>query len=36
VEQAGVKEQEVDDLIFRCVLQAGKGQAPARQWAIKA
>jgi acetyl-CoA C-acetyltransferase len=36
VEQAGVKTQEVDDLIFGCVLQAGQGQAPARQAAIKA
>src|SRR5512140_3550962 len=36
VEQAGVKADEVDDLIFGCVLQAGQGQAPARQAAIKA
>jgi acetyl-CoA C-acetyltransferase len=36
VEQAGVNAQEVDDLIFGCVLQAGQGQAPARQAAIKA
>jgi acetyl-CoA C-acetyltransferase len=36
VEQAGVKAEEVDDLIFGCVLQAGQGQAPARQAAIKA
>jgi len=36
VEQAGVKPTEVDDLIFGCVLQAGQGQAPARQAAIKA
>ena len=36
VEQAGVKPAEVDDLIFGCVLQAGQGQAPARQAAIKA
>ena len=36
VEQAGVKPGEVDDLIFGCVLQAGQGQAPARQAAIKA
>jgi acetyl-CoA C-acetyltransferase len=36
VEQAGVKPDEVDDLIFGCVLQAGQGQAPARQAAIKA
>ena len=36
VEQAGVKPNEVDDLIFGCVLQAGQGQAPARQAALKA
>src|SRR5512147_2101730 len=36
VEQAGVKPYEVDDLIFGCVLQAGQGQAPARQAALKA
>ena len=36
VEQAGVKPQEVDDLIFGCVLQAGQGQAPARQAALGA
>jgi acetyl-CoA C-acetyltransferase len=36
VEQAGVKPNEVDDVIFGCVLQAGQGQAPARQAAISA
>jgi acetyl-CoA C-acetyltransferase len=36
IEQAGVKPNEVDDLLFGCVLQAGQGQAPARQAAIKA
>jgi acetyl-CoA C-acetyltransferase len=36
VEQAGVKPGEVDDVLFGCVLQAGQGQAPARQAAIKA
>jgi acetyl-CoA C-acetyltransferase len=36
VEQAGVKPDEVDDVIFGCVLQAGQGQAPARQAAIYA
>jgi acetyl-CoA C-acetyltransferase len=36
IEQAGVKPTEVDDLIFGCVLQAGQGQAPARQAALKA
>ena len=36
IEQAGVKPTEVDDLIFGNVLQAGQGQAPARQAALKA
>ena len=36
VEQAGVKASEVDDLIFGNVLQAGQGQAPARQAALGA
>jgi acetyl-CoA C-acetyltransferase len=36
VEQAGVKANEVDDVIFGCVLPAGQGQAPARQAALKA
>jgi len=36
IEQAGVKANEVDDLIFGCVLPAGQGQAPARQAALKA
>jgi acetyl-CoA C-acetyltransferase len=36
IEQAGVKPNEVDELLFGCVLQAGQGQAPARQAAIKA
>jgi acetyl-CoA C-acetyltransferase len=36
VEQAGVKPGEVDDVIFGCVLQAGQGQAPARQAALGA
>ncbi len=36
VEQAGVKPSEVDDLIFGNVLQAGQGQAPARQAALGA
>jgi acetyl-CoA C-acetyltransferase len=36
VEQAGVKPGEVDDVLFGCVLQAGQGQAPARQAALKA
>jgi acetyl-CoA C-acetyltransferase len=36
LEQAGVKPNEVDDLIFGCVLPAGQGQAPARQAALGA
>ncbi len=36
VAQAGVRPDEVEDVIFGCVLQAGQGQAPARQAAIKA
>jgi acetyl-CoA C-acetyltransferase len=36
VEQAGVQPGEVDDLIFGNVLQAGQGQAPARQAALGA
>jgi acetyl-CoA C-acetyltransferase len=36
VEQAGVKPNEVDDLIFGNVLGAGQGQAPARQAALGA
>ena len=36
VEQAGVKANEVDDLIFGNVLSAGQGQAPARQAALGA
>ena len=36
LEQAGVKPDEVEDLIFGCVLPAGQGQAPARQAALGA
>jgi acetyl-CoA C-acetyltransferase len=36
IEQAGVKPDEVDDLIFGNVLGAGQGQAPARQAALGA
>jgi len=36
VEQAGVKPNEVEDLIFGNVLGAGQGQAPARQAALGA
>lgn len=34
--QAGISPTEIDEVISGCVLQAGIGQAPARQAAIKA
>ncbi|MDP3267547.1 MAG: acetyl-CoA C-acyltransferase [Legionella sp.] len=36
IEQSGVSPAEIDEVITGCVLQAGIGQAPARQAAIKA
>lgn len=36
VEKAGIKPEEVDEVIMGCVVQAGLGQAPARQAALKA
>lgn len=36
VEAAGVKPDQVDEVIMGCVVQAGIGQAPARQAALKA
>lgn len=36
VERAGLKASDVDEVIMGCVVQAGIGQAPARQAAIKA
>lgn len=36
VEKAGIKPEEVDEVIMGCVVQAGMGQAPARQAAMKA
>src|SRR6476646_7860006 len=36
VKRAGVKPEEVDEVIMGCVVQAGIGQAPARQAALKA
>jgi acetyl-CoA C-acetyltransferase len=36
IERAGVKPEEVDEVIMGCVVQAGIGQAPARQAALKA
>lgn len=34
VQRAGVKPEQVDEVLMGCVLQAGVGQAPARQAAI--
>lgn len=36
VKRAGVAESDVDEVIMGCVVQAGIGQAPARQAALKA
>ena len=36
VERAGIKPEQVEELIMGCVLPAGQGQAPARQAAIAA
>ncbi|MGH9820330.1 MAG: beta-ketoacyl synthase N-terminal-like domain-containing protein, partial [Pyrinomonadaceae bacterium] len=36
VKRAGIKIEEVDEVIMGCVVQAGLGQAPARQAALKA
>lgn len=36
LKQAGVSPSDIDEVISGCVLQAGIGQAPARQAAIKA
>lgn len=36
VEKAGIKPEDVDEVIMGCVVQAGMGQAPARQAAVKA
>ena len=35
VRRAGVKPEEVDEVIMGCVIQAGVGQNPARQAALK-
>ena len=35
VKRAGVKPEEVDEVIMGCVIQAGLGQAPARQAALR-
>ncbi|MFD1560351.1 acetyl-CoA C-acyltransferase [Paraburkholderia silviterrae] len=36
LERAGVAAEQIDEIIFGCVLPAGQGQAPARQAALKA
>ena len=36
LDRAGVAGGDVDEVIMGCVLQAGQGQAPARQAALKA
>ena len=36
VERAGIKPEQVDEVIMGNVLQAGQGQAPARQAALGA
>ncbi len=36
VKRAGIKAEDVDEVIMGCVVQAGLGQAPARQAALKA
>ncbi len=36
VKRAGIEAEKIDEVIMGCVVQAGLGQAPARQAAIKA
>ena len=36
VEKAGISPEQIDEVIMGCVVQAGVGQAPARQAAMKA
>lgn len=36
VKRAGIKPEQVNEVIMGCVIQAGLGQAPARQAALKA
>jgi acetyl-CoA C-acetyltransferase len=36
LERAGTPAEQIDEIIFGCVLPAGQGQAPARQAALKA
>ena len=35
VKRAGIKPEDVDEVIMGCVIQAGLGQNPARQAALK-
>src|SRR2546428_6875746 len=35
VKRAGVKPEEIDEVIMGCVIQAGLGQNPARQAALR-
>lgn len=35
VRRAGVKPEDIDEVIMGCVIQAGLGQNPARQAALK-
>ena len=35
VKRAGIKPEEVDEVIMGCVIQAGLGQNPARQAALR-
>jgi acetyl-CoA C-acetyltransferase len=36
IKRAGIKAEDIDEVIMGCVVQAGLGQAPARQAALKA
>ncbi|TCW84110.1 acetyl-CoA C-acyltransferase [Burkholderia sp. SRS-46] len=36
LERAGLPAEQVEEIVFGCVLPAGQGQAPARQTALKA
>ena len=36
IKKAGIKAEDIDDLVMGCVLPAGMGQAPARQAALGA
>lgn len=36
LQRAGIKPEQVDEVIMGCVLQAGQGQSVARQAAVKA